>query len=276
MVNRAGTSFDHRMLEETGSTVPDVTRAYMVARRILRLDEQWHEIEMLEATIAGSIQMELFLRLRQLVERGVLWILRSRRPPLDIGGTVRAFRDSLAGLEASLGDAMGAAHDDARQIVYERYVGSGVPESLARRATTWAYHHTSFDVVELSVARGRPAFDVATVYWCLFHRLGLEWLWDRVGQLPRNDRWQTYARAALRDDLLSELRHLTDDALRAGDLFTPPAALIDRWVAANQRSVERVERIFSDIGNSGVFDLTTLSVALRQLRNVVLASGPSV
>ena len=62
----------------------------------------------------------------------------------------------------------------------------------------------------------------------------------------------------------------------AGDMFTPPAELIDRWVAANQRSVERIERIFSDIGNGGVFDLTTLSVALRQLRNVVLASGPSV
>ena len=29
MVNRSGTSFDHRMLEETGSTVPDVTRAYV-------------------------------------------------------------------------------------------------------------------------------------------------------------------------------------------------------------------------------------------------------
>ena len=171
---------------------------------------------------------------------------------------------------------MADAHSDARQIVYERYVGSGVPENLARRATVWAYHHTSFDVVELSAARGRPPHDVATVYWCLFHRLGLEWLWDRVGQLPRNDRWQTYARAALRDDLLGELRHLTDDALRAGDLFTPPDELIDRWVAVNQRSVERIEGIFSDIGNSGVFDLTTLSVALRQLRNVVLASGPSV
>ncbi|MDQ1423791.1 MAG: glutamate dehydrogenase, partial [Acidimicrobiaceae bacterium] len=275
MVNRAGTSFDHRMLEETGSTVPDVTRAYLVARRILRLDEQWDEIETLEATIAGSVQMELFLRLRQFIERGVLWVLRSRRPPLAIGSTVDAFRDPLTALEASLGAAMGAAHDEARRVVYERYVGAGVPDGLAQRATAWAYQHTSFDVVELSVARGRTPFDVATVYWGLFHRLGLEWLWDRVGQLPRNDRWQTYARAALRDDLLSEMRHLTDDALRAGDVFTSPTELIQTWMTANQRSVERIERIFSDIANSGVFDLTTLSVALRQLRNVVMASGPT-
>jgi glutamate dehydrogenase len=221
------------------------------------------------------MQLELFLRLRQLIERGVLWILRSRRPPLDIGSTVGAFGDALSAIEASLDGAMGAAHAEARQVVYERYVNAGVPHGLARRAVVWAYHHTSFDVAELAAARGRTPIDVATVYWGLFHRLGLDWLWDRVGQLPRNDRWQTYARAALRDDLLRELRHLTDDALRAGDLFTAPAELIERWMAANQRSVERVERIFADIANGGVFDLTTMSVALRQLRNVVLSSGPS-
>ena len=33
-------------------------------------------------------------------------------------------------------------------------------------------------------------------------RLDLDLLWDRVGALPRNDRWQTHARAGLRDDLL--------------------------------------------------------------------------
>jgi glutamate dehydrogenase len=276
MVNRAGTSFDHRMLEETGSTVPEITRAWVAARRILRLDEQWEEIESLEPTIAGSVQLDLLLLLRQLIERGVLWILRSRRPPLNIANTVLAFRDALTGLEGSLGDAMGAAHEQARSAVYDRFVDAGVPESLARRASTWGYQHTSFDAVELAVARGRTPLDVATVYWSLFHRLGLEWLWDRIGQLPRNDRWQTYARAALRDDLLAELRHLTGDVLRAGDLFTPPAELIEQWVAVNQRSVDRIERLFSDIANSGLYDLTTLSVALRQLRNVVLASGPSV
>ena len=43
MVNLAGISFDHRMTEDTGSTVADVLRAFMAARRIVELDDQWDD-----------------------------------------------------------------------------------------------------------------------------------------------------------------------------------------------------------------------------------------
>ena len=49
-----------------------------------------------------------------------------------------------------------------------------------------------------------------------------------------------------------------------------------RWLAANERTVRRVLDVFMEIRTGNVFDLTTLSVALRQLRNVVLVGlrGP--
>ena len=43
---------------------------------------------------------------------------------------------------------------------------------------------------------------------------------------------------------------------------------------ANERAVTRLRTVLDEIRAGGVFDLTTLSVALRQLRNVVRASGP--
>ena len=101
----------------------------------------------------------------------------------------------------------------------------------------------------------------------------MAWLWDRVGALPRTDRWQSHARAAQRDDMMATLRDLADDALRAGDVFTPPADLVGSWLDANERSVRRVLDVFTEIRTGNVFDLTTLSVALRQLRNLVLTAS---
>jgi glutamate dehydrogenase len=72
----------------------------------------------------------------------------------------------------------------------------------------------------------------------------------------------------MRADLLTELRHLTDASLRAGDVYTPPAEAVQRWLVANTRPVERLRRVFADIRAGGTFDLTTVSVALRQLRNL--------
>ena len=68
--------------------------------------------------------------------------------------------------------------------------------------------------------------------------------------------------------MMATLRDLADDALRGGDLFTPPEVLVAGWLEANQRNVRRVLDVFMEIRTGNVFDLTTLSVAVRQLRNL--------
>ena len=47
---------------------------------------------------------------------------------------------------------------------------------------------------------------------------------------------------------------------------------VEQWLAANERSVSRVAAMFTEIRRAESFDLTTLSVALRQLRNLALTS----
>ena len=69
------------------------------------------------------------------------------------------------------------------------------------------------------------------------------------------------ARAALRDDLFSLHADLTADVLRYGSL--------DEWYEANRAAVERAQEILGEIRAGGTFDLTTLPVALREVRNLI-------
>jgi glutamate dehydrogenase len=272
MVNKAGTTFEFRMAEETGAASRDTMRSHLAARDVFGMVELWDALTELDGAVSSEVQLALLLDLRRMVERGVLWLLRHRRPPLDIGATVAAFRPGVEALAGALPDLVGPTFGAAMAEATKRAIDAGVPAELAARAAAWPYLHTAFDIVEVARARGRSPEDTAGVYWGLFERLDLGWLWERVGALPRNDRWQSHARAALRDDLLAELRTLADDALRAGDVFTPVADVLDHWAAANERVVNRTTQLFGEIRSGGVFDLTTLSVALRQLRNLVLAS----
>jgi glutamate dehydrogenase len=274
MVNFAGTSFDHRMTEETGASVPDITRCHVASRDIFGLRVHWATIEELDGVVAADIQLRLFLQLRRTVERGVLWLMRHRRPPLDIGATVSAFAPGVRVLDDVLPDLLGGVATDGMTGDIDTDVKAGVPLPLARRAGIWPVLHTTLDVIEVANARGRSYEDTAAAYWTLFERLDLAWVWGRIGRLPRTDRWQATARGAMRDDLLAQLRLLTDDVLRAGDVFTPPTELVDEWCERNRRPAERAGKIFNDIRSGGTFDLTTLSVALRQLQNLVLSSRP--
>ncbi len=272
MVNRAGTSFDFRMTDETGASVTDITRAHIVAADVFGLGHWWEAIDGLDVSIDSDVQIGLFLDLRRMVERAVLWLLRHRRPPLDLAATIAAFGPGIAGLAGGLWGLVGGPMGATLSESVEDRLNAGVPAELAEAASAWPVLHTGFDIVEVAQARGRMPLDAATVYWGLFDGLDAAWLWDRVGRLPRTDRWQSHARAAQRDDMLATLRDLTDDALRAGDVFTSPSELVTRWLRVNERTVRRVLEVFTEIRTGNVFDLTTISVALRQLRNVVLTA----
>ena len=53
------------------------------------------------------------------------------------------------------------------------------------------------------------------MHFALGQRLGLDRLLARIIELPRDDRWQTMARAALRDDLHAVHAQLTAEVLGA-------------------------------------------------------------
>jgi glutamate dehydrogenase len=265
MVNLSGISFDHRMTEDTGATVADVGRAWLAVREILDFPSWWDDIDGLDR-LAIDDHMELLLDCRRAAERCSAWFLRHRRPPIDISAEIAYFRESFRSLAAQLLDCMcGPIKEAAEALVAER-IAVGVPEDLAARSAVWRLLHTVFDVIEAADRLGAVPPVVARAYWAVFERLDLLWLWDAIGALPRSDRWQTQARAALRDDLLVAVAALASNVVRRDD------GTIDGWAEANERSIERTRSMLTAIRRGDSFDVTNLTVALRQLRNLALTS----
>lgn len=266
MVNLAGISFDHRMTEDSGASVSDVARAFVAAREIFGFAEIWDEIDALGSSVSAADQIELFLDARRMAERGAGWLLRNRRPPLAIGDAVDTFGAGLAFLAESLDSVVTGRVGDDIERLRSRWEEAGVPAPLAVRAARFPWMHTGFDIVEIAHREATNVADAATAYWSVFDAFDLGWLWDGIGRLPRSDRWQTQARSALRDDLMTTLADLTRLVMdKAGG---SPAA----WIAANERAVGRALAMHTEIRRADSFDLTTLSVALRQLRNLTLTA----
>jgi len=266
MVNLSGISFDHRMTEDTGASVVDVARAWIVARDVFDFPKLWAEIDELTGIVPLDTQLDLFLDCRKMAERGALWLLRHRRPPIDMAAAVAQFHPGIAELTSALEPALGGRMLAGVHSGEASRLAAGVPEGLAERAGVWPLMHTGFDLVEVASAHGRTVADVAAVHWQVFDRLDLIWLWEGIGQLPRSDRWQTQARSAVRDDLLTALAELTTAVIDSA------GGSVERWLELNERSVARANSMFTEIRRAETYDLTTLSVALRQLRNLALTS----
>jgi glutamate dehydrogenase len=148
----------------------------------------------------------------------------------------------------------------------------GVPEDLARRVACLSDRFAALDIVGVAGATGKEIGEIAALHFLVGGRLHLHWLRDRIATLPRDNRWEAMARAALRDDLFSLHAELTADVLRGSDLADADARL-EAWIDANRPLVERCLGILSDIRTGGTYDLTTLPVALRELRNLIQAAA---
>ena len=108
--------------------------------------------------------------------------------------------------------------DDRARVAdgWRRRRGWELPEDLAHR---WAELFESFVAAGHRQDRAdvsqEPVDDIAHVYYAVFDRFGVDSLLERITKLPRKDRWQALARAALRDDLYSTVSDMTTAVLRA-------------------------------------------------------------
>jgi glutamate dehydrogenase len=276
MVDRAGTTFSFRLAEETGVPVATLARGYAVAREVFDMRSFWSAVEGLDNQVAAETQIAMLIEGRRLVERATRWLVRSNPGSIDISRTSRYFKHGAETMADALPDVLDGDERDKFDGRAAELSEAGVPGELARRVAGLPSLLFTFDIVEVSDSTGHDQTAVMETYFRLGSRLQLNWLRDRIIELPRENRWQALARAALRDDLYSLHRALTQEVLDDGGKQTDSDAAIDAWWKRNDDAIERCLGMLGDIKASRSYDTTTLPVALREVRNLIrgnLAGG---
>ncbi len=255
LVNHAGITYFHRLAGETSATTAELTKANFVAREIFGADRLGREIASFDNRLDAALQTEMRLESRTLAERASRWLLDARRITADTESVVDTFEVVVEKVMAELPQLMVGRELEAYEGRRDRLVERGVPEDLAVRVAVCQPAYMILGVVETAHRDGRDPMDVARTHFVVGERLGLPELVAHILALPREDRWQTMARAALRDDLHAVHTQLTAQEL-AGD--PPPEKLVDQ-------AVRTLREICSDPDP----DLARLSVALRVVRTLL-------
>src|SRR5215207_9114236 len=268
VLHGGGITFAFRLHEETGAPASQIARAYACAREVFEMRPLWGEIELLDNLCESPVQIALLLEGRRLVERASRWLLGHRPRQLDIASTVNHFRPGAMALYASITRLL--SPDDAEPLARraDELREHDVPEDLATRVAALPIMFAALDIVTVADETELDVERVAAVHFRLGSRLGLHWVRDQIVALPRDDRWRARARAALRDDLYAIHRELTGEVLRSASAETEPDELVDSWIEANPAS-QRTLQTLGDIRGGQSYDLTTLPVAVRELRNMI-------
>jgi glutamate dehydrogenase len=276
-VNRGGTSFVFRAVEETGASTADVLRAYVIVREVFGLRALWSAVEELDNRIPVAGQTAAYLSTRRLLDRAVRWLLQNRRAPLDVAAEIATLQPGVSRLLPQLCTLFRGTEREVLTQHTASLVARGLPEQVADCTTRVTYGFGLLDVVEVTRAAGldptgEAVEQVAGVYFTLSERFRIDAVLSKISALPREDRWQTLARMALRYDLYAALASLTAEVLASTSAGADPEARVFEWEQANAAAITRARNAISELDTSRS-DLAALSVLLRQIRTLVRTTG---
>ncbi|MBM6621010.1 NAD-glutamate dehydrogenase [Micrococcaceae bacterium RIT802] len=269
MVNMGGITYAFRVMEETSATEASVARSFVALREIYALDSYVDAVTGLPASVPTEHWCRIQLDMRRLLDRATRWFITHVGRGTSIQQDIDAFLPTVSTLNAELGGFLRG--NDAERVAAWKADGLqwGLPEDLAAR---WAQQFESFALLDIALAAGDqeiPARDVASVYYVVFDRFGVDALLERITKLPRGDRWEALARAALRDDLYSTVVDITEAALDAAPQASDPVECLSAWEQENAGNLDRAKKMFEEVNSLERDDMASLSVALRLLRSIV-------
>ncbi|MBA3529826.1 MAG: NAD-glutamate dehydrogenase [Propionibacteriaceae bacterium] len=268
-VNQSGITCFHRLSGETGAPAAQVIRAQIAARAIFAAGDQEKMISDLDHRVDARVQTALRVEVRTLVERGTRWVLNNRRRPIDVGAAVDQLAQGVRAVQHELPTILYGRDKEAFDQRLRAYREAGVPTAAASAAALLPAVYAALTIVQIANRENRDVLNVARVHFTLGQRLGLDRLLARIIGLPRDDRWQTMARAALRDDLHGVHAQLTAGVLAAGNDGASPEELVTQWEQDNVNVQGSVSTLRSMC--QGKPDLAKMSVALRMVRSLLPA-----
>jgi glutamate dehydrogenase len=272
LVNWCGISFVFRLKQETGADAASIAAAYFVARDVLEQTQFRQRIAELDNSVPARRQTQLLLESRKLIERTIRWLLISHPDTDEINALVDRYANGVAALSAALPDLAEAAPPSSQDAWLGELSEDNVPEDVIRQVAWFESLSVAFDVVEISERAGVSVEIAAAIYFHLGTALSLHWIRDRINELPRNDRWQTLARAALREDLNLQERQLTLSVLQRAGSASDPRECVDQWLDRYRTQATRCRSFIEALTHEAHVDVSMLSAALRELRGLTQAT----
>jgi len=265
-INRMGATFLLRMQEDSGRTPGEIAKAYTISRETLDARSLWAQIDALDGKVPESVQIDALLVIWGVQRAFTRWLLARPGAIPDINTAVTRYHGGFSDIRTTDGiipDSLRPAY----QASLQAWKDKGVPDDLGGQLAALPYLEPTCDIIELALACRQKPVEVAKVHYRVGEALHVPWLVEQIDALPVDGRWHAVARAALREELSTHLRHLT------GQVMVMPGVTAEIKLAAwlgredpdTSANLRFTLAMLNELTTQKVLDYPTVSVAVQRL-----------
>lgn len=265
MLSEMTFSFVYRVQDETGASIEDIVRAYIIAREIMDMDTVWKQIDGLDNVISSTDQMNIMIVYMRLLRRFVRWFLRKNSTNQDITTTIDKYYKDIALLRNKFVTCIDGSVQETYTQNYMEFIELGLSEDAAKLFATDKCLLPALDIVEISHLSGVDVLHATKAYFSIGEYLSLGWIRTQIIIHKTENHWESLSRESLRDDFDWQQRQITLGILSEKHAAEDFKLHIQTWADNNMNKINRWNSILANLKASSVLTFTMFFVVIREL-----------
>ena len=273
MINLGGITYAFRAIEETTATPAAVARAFVVAREAYDLPWITRKLADLPPEFPSEHSAGVAIHMRRVLDRATRWYVTHDHRDQPVTEALARIMPTMDLLRTRTTEYLRGSDLDRVQERLAHWDAVRLPHDLGTRAADMLESFGLLDISLVSEQTAEPIEVTADLYYAVFQRIGAASLLLRITDLPRQSRWETLARAALRDDVYSAVADMTISVMQMTPVSDPGQSdsveRIVAWERGHQEQLARIKDTLAEVTKPGQVDIASISVALKLLRTLV-------
>ncbi len=269
IANNIGIGFGSRIREETGSTIEDIAKAYVVCIEVFDLYDTWRSLEKLDNVVHEQDRYHAFQAVSGLLERSISWLLRHQPSDFNVSHVIERYKTDTSILGQVISRAIIGQSRKNHLAAKRRFVKARLPAVLAQELVDKTALASAFDIIEIKLRLFSETENVAKLFYLLSERLQLHWIRDAISQTIIRTHWSHLAVLNLRNDLHANQHNLTELVMQAVDNKSHTNKAMTIWEGQNTDALKRYDSILTEFHAMRTCDFPTISVAVSEVRRLV-------
>jgi glutamate dehydrogenase len=269
ITNRVGIGFGYRIREETGASIENIAKAYVVCIEIFDLKSTWEQLEQLDNKVPEKHHYECLQAVSGLLERSISWILRNQSIHFDVNHLIERYKTEINILRKSVSNATSGRSRKSYQSRKRQLLKYKVPVDLAEEIIAKTTLASAFDIIEIKSELYSSTESTAKVFYALSERLKLPWIREVISKTIVRNHWNQLAIVNLRNDLHANQRNLTELVMQSVANKRHSKQALTAWESKHTDALERYDNMINELNAMPLLDFSTISVAVSEVRRLV-------
>ena len=268
ITNYIGIGFGFRIREETGASIENIAKAYVVCVEIFGLNDTWRSLEQLDNVVSEHDRHECFRSVTGLLERSISWLLRNKSSNFDVSQLIERYKTDINLLHKVISNTMIGQSRKNYIASCERFIEYKLPADIAEELADKTTLASAFDIIEIKSKLGTDIESTAKLFYAVSDRLQLHWIRSSTSKSIVLNHWNNLAVVNMRNELHANQHKLTEMILQSVTDKSHISEALVQWEDQHTEALERYDNMINELSAMRNLDFPAISVAVSEVRRL--------